>query len=141
MINQLKDIITIKVRGYHLDLYGHVNNTRYLEFLEEARWNIKEKYFNFPKSHEDGIGLVVVNTNINYCHPSKLSDVLEIHTYISKIGIKSCIFKHEIFNQSSKLLIANANVTFAIIDRNTEKAIKIPKLLHDMFNKLTITKS
>ncbi len=54
---------------------------------------------------------------------------------------KSSTFKHEIFNQSSKLLIADANVTFAIIDKNTEKAIKIPKLLHDMFNKLTITKS
>ncbi len=26
----------IKVRGYHLDVYQHVNNARYLEFLEEA---------------------------------------------------------------------------------------------------------
>lgn len=25
----------IKVRGYHIDLYSHVNNARYLEFLEE----------------------------------------------------------------------------------------------------------
>ena len=30
----------IKVRGYHLDVYQHVNNARYLEFLEEARWDI-----------------------------------------------------------------------------------------------------
>lgn len=33
----------IKVRGYHLDVYQHVNNARYLEFLEEARgmgWKI-----------------------------------------------------------------------------------------------------
>ncbi len=29
---------TIRIRGYHLDGYGHVNNARYLEFLEEARW-------------------------------------------------------------------------------------------------------
>lgn len=28
--------IDIKVRGYHLDLFRHVNNARYLEFLEEA---------------------------------------------------------------------------------------------------------
>lgn len=26
----------IHVRGYHLDGYGHVNNARYLEFLEES---------------------------------------------------------------------------------------------------------
>ena len=29
----------IKVRGYHLDVYQHVNNARYTEFLEEARWD------------------------------------------------------------------------------------------------------
>ena len=28
----------IVIRGYHLDAYRHVNNARYLEFLEEARW-------------------------------------------------------------------------------------------------------
>lgn len=27
----------IIVRGYHLDGYQHVNNARYLEFLEEDR--------------------------------------------------------------------------------------------------------
>ncbi len=32
----------IKVRGYHLDIYQHVNNARYLEFLEEARWSYLE---------------------------------------------------------------------------------------------------
>lgn len=29
--------MNIRVRNYHLDGYGHVNNARYLEFLEEAR--------------------------------------------------------------------------------------------------------
>ncbi|WP_193386247.1 acyl-CoA thioesterase, partial [Yersinia pestis] len=28
----------IKVRGFHIDVFQHVNNARYLEFLEEARW-------------------------------------------------------------------------------------------------------
>jgi len=32
----------IKVYGYHLDMYGHVNNARYLEFLETARWQLIE---------------------------------------------------------------------------------------------------
>ena len=34
----------IKVRGYHLDGYQHVNNARYLEFLEEARWGYLEQH-------------------------------------------------------------------------------------------------
>ena len=30
--------VSMRVRGYHLDGYGHVNNARYLEFMEEGRW-------------------------------------------------------------------------------------------------------
>ena len=37
----------IKVRGYHLDVYQHVNNARYLEFLEEARWHGLENSDSF----------------------------------------------------------------------------------------------
>ena len=33
----------IMVRGYHLDMFGHVNNARYLEFLEEGRWTFFDK--------------------------------------------------------------------------------------------------
>ena len=41
--------INIKVRGYHLNLFRHVNNARYLEFLEDARWSILESkgYLDF----------------------------------------------------------------------------------------------
>lgn len=121
----MQDIITIKIRGYHLDLYGHVNNTRYLEFLEEARWTIKEKYFDFPATHDEGFGFVVVNTNINYRHPAELGDVLEIRTNISKIGTKSACFRHTVYLANSETVIADAEVTFVIIDRNTNKAIPI----------------
>jgi len=34
----MKSTVQIKVRNYHLDRFGHVNNARYLEFLEEGRW-------------------------------------------------------------------------------------------------------
>lgn len=117
--------ISIKVRGYHLDVYGHVNNTRYLEFLEEARWNIKEKYFDFPKPHFEGYGFVVVNNNINYRHPASLGDVLDIYTYVIKIGNKSATFKHEIYLQEKNILILDAEVTFVIVDLKTGKAIPI----------------
>ena len=29
----------VRVRGFHVDVYQHVNNARYLEFLEDARWH------------------------------------------------------------------------------------------------------
>lgn len=40
----------LTVRNYHLDGYGHVNNARYLEFLEEARWAFLRNTVYCPKS-------------------------------------------------------------------------------------------
>ncbi|SPY74369.1 Long-chain acyl-CoA thioesterase FadM [Providencia alcalifaciens] len=31
--------IQIKVLGYHIDVFQHVNNARYLEFYEADRWD------------------------------------------------------------------------------------------------------
>lgn len=121
----MEDRIQIKVRGYHLDLYGHVNNTRYLEFLEEARWTVKEKYFDFPETHDEGFGIVVVNTNINYRNYAKLGDMLEIRTHLLKISTKSAILRHEIYLADSDKLIADADVTFVIVNRHNGRAIEI----------------
>ncbi|MDH8096138.1 long-chain acyl-CoA thioesterase FadM, partial [Klebsiella pneumoniae] len=51
----------IKVRGYHLDVYQHVNNARYLEFLEEARWDGLENSDSFQWMTAHNIAFVVVN--------------------------------------------------------------------------------
>jgi len=121
----MSENIYIKVRGYHLDVYGHVNNTRYLEFLEEARWAIKENHFDFPVTHNEGFGFVVVNTNINYRSPAELGDTLEIRTHVTKIGSKSATFRHEIYLAGTGKRIADADVTFVIVDRTNGKAIEI----------------
>ncbi|HAT24716.1 MAG TPA: thioesterase, partial [Pantoea septica] len=69
---------TIKVRGYHLDVYQHVNNARYLEFLEEARWQWLEEADAFNWLQQQQLAFVVVNININYRRPAVLGDVLAI---------------------------------------------------------------
>ncbi|EBQ5939609.1 thioesterase, partial [Salmonella enterica subsp. enterica serovar Enteritidis] len=52
---------TIKVIGYHIDAFGHVNNARYLEFLEAARWDWLESYDAYRWFKQMDIAVVVVN--------------------------------------------------------------------------------
>lgn len=130
--------IRIKVRGYHLDLYGHVNNTRYLEFLEEARWHIKEKYLDLPSLNEQNIGIVIVNTNINYRRPAKLGDKLEISSFVTRIGKKSITLRQEIFLAGTDTRIADADVTFVLVDHHTEKALAIDAKLRQPFEQLML---
>ena len=119
------DITFAKVRGYHLDLYGHVNNARYLEFLEEGRWSYYEKRVNRDEVHKRGLGMVVVNNNINYKYPARLHDVLEIHTDLEKIGNKSITFAQKIFLKGTDTLVIDASVIFVILDMKSGKAIEI----------------
>lgn len=79
----------IKVRGYHLDVYQHVNNARYLEFLEEARWEGLENSDSFQWMTERRIAFVVANININYRRPAVLSDLLTVTSQLQQLNGKS----------------------------------------------------
>src|SRR5699024_11233348 len=82
--------VAMRVRGYHLDGYGHVNNARSLEFLEEGRW----VYFDDRPARgrhfvTGNPALVAVNLNINYRQAAVAGDDLEVLTRICAVGGKS----------------------------------------------------
>ncbi len=115
----------IKVRGFHLDLYNHVNNARYLEFLEEARWNYYEDIFEANKQTLDNKAFVVVNININYRYPAFLSDMLNIEITVKSVSSRSITISQKITCDKHEKLIVDAEVTFVITDVKTGKALPI----------------
>jgi thioesterase-3 len=128
----------IRVRGFHIDVFSHVNNARYLEFMEEARWVVLDEYIDFRRMATKGIIFVVVNININYRKSASLGDVLESYLGLSKIGKKSAVFYQELRLKGTDTVVADAAVTFVFADRNTGKAVgidnEIKKLLEDFKN-------
>jgi len=112
----------IKVRGYHLDVYQHVNNARYLEFLEEARWAWLEDTEAFRWMSANHLAFVVVNININYRRPAVLGDVLRVDSRIQQLREKSGVIEQQVIRQSDGEIVADALLTFACIDLRTQKA-------------------
>ena len=117
--------IEIRVRGYHLDLYGHVNNSRYLEFLEEGRWDYGADKIGKGFLEEKGLGMVVVNNNINYRGAAKLHDQIEVRTWIEKVTSRSIIYKQEIYLKDTNALILDASVVAVVINWKENKAVQI----------------
>ncbi|MCX8958016.1 YbgC/FadM family acyl-CoA thioesterase [Erwinia psidii] len=113
---------TIKVRGYHLDVYQHVNNARYLEFLEEARWAWLERLETFSWMQENRLAFVVVNININYRRPAVLGDVLDINSQMLELGGKSGVIAQTVTLAPGGETVADARLTFVCIDLLTQKA-------------------
>ena len=128
--------IKIKVRGYHLDMYQHVNNARYLEFLEEARWDFIESKVNLKEWGKKGLGFVVAKIEINYRKPASLDQVVEIKSQISRLNIKSATIEQSIYLENTDTLIANADVTFVIVDIKTGKPVPLDGELLDLINSL-----
>ena len=128
----------IKVRGFHIDIFSHVNNARYLEFMEEARWVVIDKYINLKRMQEKGIIFVVVNININYRRPASMGDVLELYLGLTKIGSKSAVFYQEIRVNGTDTVVADAHVTFVFADKDTGKAVKIDDDMKKLIGKLNI---
>lgn len=113
----------IIVRGYHLDGYQHVNNARYLEFLEEDRWACMRDEIDYFA--EQQIAWVIANININYRLPALLGQHLFIETTITKIGNKSSIATQVIKCKETDNVIVDAEVTFVLFDTKANKAVPI----------------
>ena len=107
----MKTTVKIKIRGYHIDHFQHVNNARYLEFLEEGRWHYSEKNNLISIFHQKGISHVTVNININYKRSAVVGEILRIETSVIKKNRKSVTMLQQVFLNDTDTLIADAQVT------------------------------
>ncbi len=112
----MKYLTEIKVRGYHADFYGHVNNARYLEFFEEDRWALFESKIDLRKWAAKGLIFLVVNINVNYRNAVSVGETLIVTTKLEKIRNKSAALKQEIFFKGTDKIAADALITFVIGD-------------------------
>jgi thioesterase-3 len=130
----METIISIIVRSTEIDVNGHVNNAKYLEYLEWGR----EEWYEQAKLPYDtfsamGIQTVTVNININYKKECKQRDHLRITCRPERIGRSSYVFKQEIYNQRHELC-ADALVTCVTMDSGTRKSREIPVEMRILFN-------
>ncbi|MDU4356931.1 YbgC/FadM family acyl-CoA thioesterase [Phytobacter diazotrophicus] len=126
----------IKVRGYHLDVYQHVNNARYLEFLEEARWDGLENNENFKWMATNNIAFVVVNININYRRPAVLGDRLTVTSHVKQINGRSGVLSQVVTLEPGGEVVADALVTFVCIDLKTQKALALEGELRERLEEM-----
>ncbi|TNE70282.1 acyl-CoA thioesterase [bacterium] len=123
----------IVVRGYHLDLYQHVNNARYLEFLEEARWSYLESKQTIDWLTKNAIGFVIVNINVNFRRAAVLNDRLLIQTQTSKIGNKSVVVHQDIFLKGTDTKVLDADITFVVMNLREQKILELTDEIKALF--------
>ncbi|MGM0782870.1 MAG: acyl-CoA thioesterase [Pseudomonadota bacterium] len=121
-----QSLTTLRVRGYHLDGYGHVNNARYLEFLEEGRWGYFDDRPEVASLFASGkYAFVAVNLNIDYRRAAVAGDDLEVITQVAELGSRSARMHQTIRRSRDGKSVAEADLTFVLLDVAANQAVAI----------------
>ena len=121
----MNNTVQIKVRGYHIDFFGHVNNARYLEFLEEARWRFFEEPDGRIAFSRLNLDFVVANINISYRHPAVMGDELTVETSLKEIKRSSAVLKQTVRLAGRDRKVVEADVTFVFLDADSGNVLPI----------------
>lgn len=70
----------VTVRGYELDSFGHMNNAVYMNYIEQAQWEILRKTDTFAYFQENRIIPAIIETTIRYIREAKVFDELVVRT-------------------------------------------------------------
>lgn len=125
----------IRVRGYHMDGYGHVNNARYLEFLEEARWAYFEQHKLLPLLQ--GEMMVVARIDIRYRRPSTAGDELRVESRIIGLEPRQVLLQQNIVLTDSGKNAVEAELTLVPVSGETGRATDMNDNLFQALQKLT----
>ena len=116
----------IDVRYGDLDPQWHVNNARFLTFIEQARMTYLVKVGIFDGKTFMELPLIVADAHISYLAPIQFAETVDVRTRVSKIGNKSMVFEYEIASAKSDRLYARAETVMVAYDYHTKSSIPVP---------------
>jgi YbgC/YbaW family acyl-CoA thioester hydrolase len=121
------------VRCTEIDVNGHVNNARYVEYLE---WGREEWYDRHGFAHgrllDLGAVTVVVNINLNLRHPCRQGDLLRIVTWPERRGRTSFVLAQRI-EKTAGVVVADAMITLVMVDPTTGRSRALPEEFVNLF--------
>jgi len=120
--------VPISVRWRDMDAMGHVNNAKYVSYLEEARvrWMLGVD----GVSMNDRIAPVVAATNINYRLPITWPNDIVVELFVERLGTSSVTIGHRIVDQQdSSRLYSDGNVVVVWMDTQTGRSSPLPEAI------------
>ena len=112
------------IRWGDMDAFGHVNNTVYFRFMEQAR--IEWLYAQAKAvGHTGNDGPVIVNASCNFLLPLVYPGAVEVRMYLGEPGRSSIGSFYEILVAGTKYADGAAKIVW--IDRASGRSVPLPE--------------
>jgi len=123
----------IEVRYSETDSMSYTHHSNYLKFYEIGRLSwFKNNGFSYKKLEDNGVIMPVVDAKIKYRKPSFFEDELKIKTTLLSKPNKFIEFKYIVYKKNE--LINEGYTKLVFLDKNSQKPIRCPKNLLDVFS-------
>lgn len=114
---------TLAIRWGDMDALGHVNNTVYFRYMEQARieWLFKNVD---PRAYDQGRGPVIANASCNFLLPLVFPATIEVRMFLAHPGRSSVSSYYEIFSEAKKFADGAAKIVW--VDFATGRSTPLP---------------
>lgn len=121
---KLIHVTTMPIRWGDMDAYGHVNNTVYFRYMEQARveWIEDMKVQVRP----GGDGPVIINASCTFLIPMNYPGTVEVRTYVGAIGRSSCETIVEMRIVGDERIFAEGAAKVVWMNTQTGKSVPLP---------------
>jgi acyl-CoA thioester hydrolase len=116
----------IVVRYGDLDPQWHVNNARFLVFLEQTRLAYVQNLGLFDGKDFFKLGMIVADVHIAYRAPIQLNEAVRVGMRVTRLGSKSFQTEYVIENQQTGEVKATAEIIMVTFDYYQNRSIPIP---------------
>jgi len=123
----------VEVRLSDTDAMGHVNNARYLTYVEIARVAYYERVIGQPLPlgyHGAEEGMILAEVTMTYRAQAYFGETLTVESRVDRIGKTSFVMSHRITAPASRYgearLVATSVGTLVSYDYGTDRPIPVP---------------
>jgi len=119
------------VRYAETDASGAAYHGAYLTYFEVARVEaLRGLGVPVAALEARGVLMPVVEARAEYLRPAHLDDLLEVAVRVDSVGPASFSFEYEVLRDG--LLLATGMTRMAVVDRETERAIRLPAWVREL---------
>ena len=117
----------LSVRPDGIDMFNHVHNSKYLDYVLAARYEQMEKCYgmSWEKFAEQGYGWVVARVTIHFKRPLKMGDKIKVRTGILEMNEKGSQVQFEIINVANGKVASDGVFDYVMIDLVTQRSCKV----------------
>nr|WP_179665691.1 thioesterase family protein [Nocardioides panaciterrulae] len=120
----------VHVRFSDVDVYGHVNNVKYFEYLQEARIQLMDRLWRDLPEGTPRVSMVVAQTDVDYRVPILFRpEPYDAWSWVSRVGSRSATIESVICDGDT--LLSQARVSIVFFDQATQRSTPPPEVYRE----------